>query len=302
MLLVKVKAPEGSDAEVARLAFSVGLSEASVHQEYVHGPDRRRDVIEVQASTPTAKALIEAVMASPRFDPLEWSISVREPRSIVSNVGPAAITRPLVVPAIDLLEELWQFSHVTFGFVGRVAIAAMILAYGMIAANLLLMIAGLLFLPLLPVLLAIGFGLWTREWRLAGQGVLALVVGVALVIGGAAGVALMAEPPLRFAQFSPPLVSVLVSAAVGIAAGLGSADDAGRRELIGLAATAQVVLLPAWLGISLVFGFPADVSVPRRIATFGLIVATIVAAALGTYAVIGVRARAVRSCAEPTAP
>src|SRR4051812_1428133 len=45
MRLVKVRAPEGSDAEVARLAFSVGLSEASVHQEYVHGPDQRKDVI-----------------------------------------------------------------------------------------------------------------------------------------------------------------------------------------------------------------------------------------------------------------
>ena len=233
-------------------------------------------------------------MASPRFDPTAWSISVREPRSIVSTVDVAAITRPLVVPAIDLLEELWQFSHVTFGFVGRVGIAAMILAYGMIEANLLLMIAGLLFLPLLPVLLAIGFGLWTREWRLAGQGAFALVIGIALVIGAGAVVALVAEPPLRFAQFSPPLVSVLVSAAVGIAAGLGSADDAGRRELIGLAATAQVVLLPAWLGISLVFGFPSDVSVPQRIATFGLIVATIIAAAIGTYAVIGVRGRAAR--------
>src|SRR4051794_36652655 len=100
MRLVKVRAPEGSHDDVARLAFGVGLSEASVYQEYVHGPNRQRDVIEVQASTPTAKAFIDAVMASPKFDPKEWSISVREPRTIVSSIAPPEITRPLVVPTL----------------------------------------------------------------------------------------------------------------------------------------------------------------------------------------------------------
>jgi hypothetical protein len=37
---------------------------------------------------------------------------------------------------------------------------------------------------LLPILLAIGFGLWTREWRLARQGSLALTVGIALIVAG----------------------------------------------------------------------------------------------------------------------
>lgn len=301
MRLVKVRAPEGSHDDVAQLAFSVGLPEASVYQEYVHGPNCRRDVIEVQTSTPTARAFVDAVMASPKFDPKEWSISVREPRTILSAIDLPEITRPLVVPTVDVYEELWQFSHVTFGFVGRVLIAAMILAYGMIESNLLLMIAGLLFLPLLPLMLAISLGLVTREWRLVGQGLLALGVGIALIVGGGAVVALLAEPPIRFTQFSPTIVSVLISAVVGIAAALSSADDAGRRELIGLAATAQVVLLPAWLGISLVFGFPADTSVVQRVATFGAIVATIVAAAVATYAAIGVRGQSVRPYAAVVA-
>jgi len=75
----------------------------------------------------------------------------------------------------------------------------------------------------------------------------------------------MTNPPLQYNEHNSLVVGFLISLAVGIAAGLASADDVGRREMIGLAATAQMAILPVWFGISLVFGFPAaDTSSPYR--------------------------------------
>jgi hypothetical protein len=304
--LVKVQAPEGKGDDVAQVAFAVGISQVSLRQEQVYRDNQRKDtkdVVDVETATPTAKAFIDAVMAAPFFDPKTYSIAVRQPRSIVAREQPAKLTWPLVEPTVDLCEELWQFSHVTVGFVGRVVLAALLLAYGMIMDKLLIIIAGLLFLPFLPLLLAVGFGLWTRAWRLVGQGAFALGVGIVLTVAGGAVIALITEPPLRFNEFNPLLPSFLISLAVGIAAGLATADDAGRRELIGLAAVAQIAILPAWFGISLVFGFPAQESTSpaQRGLTFLINVGTIVCAALVIYALLGMRGDAVRRFIRGTA-
>src|SRR6185503_8042679 len=103
------------------------------------------------------------------------------PRSIISNQDLKTLTRPLVEPTSDLFQELWQFCQVTFGFVGRIYIGAVLLAFGLVDYRLLFMIAGLLFIPLLPVMLAIGFSLWTRQWRLVAQALFALFVAVLLL-------------------------------------------------------------------------------------------------------------------------
>ena len=67
----------------------------------------------------------------------------------------------------------------------------------------------------------------------------------------------------------------------------------GIRELIGLAATAQVALIPVWAGISLVFGFvPQEVA--QRLLTFALNLVAITGAAAGVYALLGLRAGVVR--------
>jgi len=42
-----------------------------------------------------------------------------------------------------------------------------------------------------------------------------------------------------------------MSLALGVAAGLATSDDVGRRELFGLAAATQVAILPVWFGIAL---------------------------------------------------
>lgn len=303
MRLVKVKIPEGKGREVAQIAFNSGISQVTVSQDEIlkaDGSSEKKDSVDVQTSTPKAKAFTDSVMAAPFFNTRECSIDIRQPRSVVSHEKPATLTWPLAEPTVDIFEELWQFSQVTPGFVGRFLIASMLLGYGLIEYNLLLIIAGLLFMPLLPPLMAVGFGLWTRQFRLAGQGLFAFLVATALAITGGAIVALMTDPPLRYNEFSSVLTGLLISLAVGVAAGLATVDDVGRREMIGLAATAQIAIIPVWFGISAVFGFPAtETGTPaQRALSFFLNAATIICAAFVTYATVRMRGDALRGFTE----
>lgn len=306
MRVVKVKAPQGKGQDVANVALGVGISAVAVHQAMVYGPNQHqelKDVIDVDTSTPAAKTFIETLMAAPFFDPESYTISVRAPRAIVAQESPAKLTWPIVLPTIDILQDLWQFTHVTMSLVVRVLIAAMFLAYGMIKANFLLMMAGLLFLPFLPILLAIGFGLRTREWRLAKQGVIAFIVSTVLIVTGGVIVALLTKLPMQFQQFSPLPVSFLISLGVGIAAAVANADDVGRREFVGLAASAQVALIPAWFGIALVHGFAATTpasSPTQRGLSFGINIATIIVMAIVTYVLLGMRSKAAHLASRST--
>lgn len=299
MRLVRVTVPRGKGEEVARIALEVGVPQASVQPLVSLSREGReeKEAVDVNTSTPSAKAFIDAVMAAPFFDPADYSFNVREPRAIISKEGPRRLTRPIVIPETDIYEEVWQFSRVTVSFVGRMLIGAGLLSYGMLKFNLLLMLAGLMFLPLLPLLLAMSFGLLTRELRLAGQGLFAFLCAAALIVAGGAAAAALEGPPLRFQEFSSLGVAALISTFVGVAAGFATTDDVGRREMLGLAATAQVALIPAWFGISLVtgFGHGVDPTPPtRRLLTFAVIVAAIVLSSLVTYALLGVRGKGLR--------
>jgi hypothetical protein len=297
-----VKAPEGKGRAVAEVAFGVGITQVTVHHEGVYRPQQpppTQDVVDVETATPMAKAFLDTLLAALFFDPRAYAVAVRQPQAVVSREKPS-VAWPLVEPTVDLFEELWQFSHVTVGFAGRVIIAAALLAYGMIEHKLLLIAAGLLFMPMLPLVLAIGFGLWTQTWRLAGQGACALVVALALTVAAGAAGALMTGPPLGFQEFNSPLTSSLISLAVGIAAALATADDVGRRELIGLGAAAQLAILPAWFGIVLAFGVPAGEQAALRALTFLINVGAISGAAFGAYALLGMQGGAVRRFAAGT--
>jgi hypothetical protein len=303
MRLVRVKAPEGKGEDVARLAFEAGLKQVTIHQQQTlkaDGGRETKDVVDVETATPTAKTFVDALMSAPFFDAKDYTIAIRQPRSVVSREGPQKLTWPLVEPTVDIFEELWQFSHITYGFVGRVFIAALLLAYGMIEHKLLIMLGGLLFLPLLPLLLAMGFGLWTRQWRLAGQGLFAFIIANVLLIGGGALVASLTDPPMKYNDHNTLLVGFLISVGIGIAAGLATADDVGRREMIGLAATAQIAILPVWFGVSFVFGFPVlDTATPgQRALSFTVNVATIVIVAFATYALLRMRGDALTRFSE----
>lgn len=276
---VRIKTSEQQALPLVRRLQTLGLDRVSVQREFVHGPDCWQAVISTETSTPEAARVVDAVLDSPLFDARETSITVRELRCIVNTDSVARLTLPLETPRTDVEQDLWQFSHVTYGHVARAMVAGSLLAYGLIAEKLLPLLGVLLFLPTLPHLLAVGFGAATHKGRLAAQGALALAATVGTVLGFSALLASVLPAPIQFDAFLTPQVSAIVSVGIGGAGALASLDDAGKRELIGLATAAQVGLVPAWLGIGLVQGFETPPG--PRLLSFALNLAlTILAAAL----------------------
>jgi hypothetical protein len=292
-----VAAPEGRGDDIVRTAFSVGIEKVSRRQVESHQADGKietKDVVDIETSTPLAKHYVDAVLAADFYNPEDYTISVRQPRSIVSKTGFRELTRPLVQPASDIFEELWQFSQITVAFVGRIFIAACLLAYGLIEQKTLLIIAALLFLPLLPLLLGMGFGAWTSKWKLTVQCILAFATATVLLILGGMAIAAVSDPPIKYDDFNTLLVAFLISLAVGIAAGLADSDDVGTRQMIGLAATAQLAIIPVWFGICFVLGFPSTVSqneIMTRAAMFLMNAVTVVLASLAVYILLGTASR-----------
>jgi hypothetical protein len=301
---VTVTAPEGKGNDVAEIAFSVGIRDVSLIEIRALKSDdseRRKDHIEIETATHLAKAFVEKLSASPFFNTEEYAITIRQPRSIYSSRDIRSLTRPLVEPTSDLFQELWQFSQITFGFIGRIYIGAVLLAFGLVDYRLLFMIAGLLFIPLLPLMLGIGFSLLTRQWRLLGQSFLALLTATVLMAAGGATVALFSQPPIRYVEANSLLTGFVISLAVGVAAGLATSDDVGRREMIGLAATAQVAIVPTWFGLAAVLGLPANDSVSAKQRAMSLVinVAGIVVASFVTYAALRMRGESLRAFNKP---
>lgn len=293
MRLIRINSPEGRGANVAQIAFSEGISQVSISQVESHraeGGKKTKDIIDIETSTPKAKRFVDALLSADFYNAQDFTVNIRQPRSIISSESLRELTKPLVVPPSDIFEELWQFSHITVGFIGRNFIAACLLAYGLIHQQILLMIGGLLFMQLLPLLLAIGYGAWTGAWKLVGQSVLAFVTAVVLLTAGGAFVASISDPPLKYDEFNTMLVGFLISIAVGIGAGLANSDDVGRREFLGLAATAQIAIVPVWFGICFIFGFPNTTSqeeITTRALGFGLNILTLIIASLATYVLLG---------------
>lgn len=299
MRQVTVTAPEGKGADIAQIAFSVGIRDVSMNSIRALKSDQseeRRDHLEVETATHLAKAFVDKLAASSFFNCEQYAVTIRQPRSVFSTRDVRSLTRPFVEPTSDLFQELWQFCQITYGFVGRIYIGALLLAFGLIDYRLLFMIAGLLFIPLLPLLLGIGFSLWTRQWRLLVQALAALVVAMLLLAAGGITIALFSHPPVRYMEANSLLTGFLLSLAVGVAAGLATTDDVGRREMIGLAATAQVAIVPTWFGLTAVLGFPPADPTPPKQRAFGLLlnIAAIVIASIATYAAVRMKGESLR--------
>ena len=289
MRLVRISAPRGKGSDVAQIAFETGINQAAITQAESRdskGDVKPKEMVDIETSTPTASVFLEKLLASDFYNAKDYTINVRQPRAIISKQSVRELTVPFVEPATDILEDLWQFNHITSSFLVRNFIAACFVAYGMIQQNTLLLIAGLLFLPLLPILLSVSFGAWTRQWKLVRQGALAFLVTIVLLFIGGALIASVSSPPLRYNEFNSLPVGFLISLAVGVGAGFATTDDVGRRELLGLAATAQIVLIPVWFGISVVFGFSqtsGESQITERALAFAINASTIIVVALVTY-------------------
>jgi hypothetical protein len=124
-------APEHA-AEAARLAHASGIERVAVSDVYIDGPNLRHKVVSVETSTPNTRLFVEALLSSPVFSAAEYSPTSRELRAIVDRTDIAEVTRPMSEPFPDVIQDLWQLSHVTASYVGRAAAGGILLATGII--------------------------------------------------------------------------------------------------------------------------------------------------------------------------
>lgn len=297
MRLVTVKAPDGQGRLIAEAAFAAGISRVSVRQEKQYSIDSKEvmlEVVEMETATPRAKQFIEGLMVADYYDPETYSFTVRHPESIFASAPPQVDTHPIVRPTTDVYEELWQFTKITTSLVGRVFLSSVLLAYGMLEDFLPLIIAGLLFLPYHHHMLGTALGGVIREWRFFGQGLLALLVSTLMITLAGACVALFTEPPIAFHISGTLLSGFVLSLVIGCAAGLAAVDDAGRRELVGLAATAHISVYPAWFGMKLIFGFEAGDKWDENLLSFLINVSSLTVAAGITMLFMGMKGEGIR--------
>jgi uncharacterized membrane protein len=198
------------------------------------------------------------------------------------------LTRPMSEPFPDVIQDLWQLSHLTVSYIARAAAGAVLLATGILDDNPVAIVVAALFLPFLAEVLAISFGLWSGDRRLVLRGVRAVTVSTALAFVAGAVVAAIQGGPIHFTAFRSPLTSFAISAAIGITAGLSNADDTGRRYLIGVAAAVQLAIFPVWLGAATIIGSPEGV-VFTRLESFLINLVTISIAAVAAYAALNLQ-------------
>jgi hypothetical protein len=299
---VRATVPVERSAAIARIALDAGISHVSVYEVFVHGSECRRHVVSAECSTPKAKAFIDALLSSPIFDIEECSVSSRELRALINGEPLSEITRPMVEPVPDIVEDLWQMSHVTGSYVARAAGGAILLADGVIHNSSISIVVAALFLPFLSQVLAVGFGVWCGDRGLVRKGATALVTSALLGYGAGLVVALLTGGPIGFQDFKGPLASFAISAVIGAAAGLSTADDAGRRYVIGVAAAVQFAIFPVWFGAASIIGLPARSVIVGRMASFVINVVTISGAAVIAYASLGLRGEEMRRFVSPRRP
>jgi len=283
---IRAMVPPHCVAEAARLAHEAGIARVIVSEVFVHGPNMDCRLVSVDTSTPKARAFVQAILNSPVLSAANCTLTSREVRAIVDGEPLAALTQPMSEPFTDVIQDLWQLCHVTASYASRAAAGAILLATGVIEDNPIAIVVAALFLPFLSQVLAVSFGAWVRDWRLALQGLRGLVVSTVLAIGAGALVAWLGSGPIRYEGFKSPLASFAISALIGVTAGLSIADDTGRRYLIGVAAAVQFAIFPVWFGAAMVLGLPAEDILYTRLWSFLVNLATISGAALTAYGVL----------------
>jgi hypothetical protein len=282
---IRATLPAEHVGTAARLAHEAGIRTVAVSDVYLLGPDEGRKMVSVEASTPKARAFVDALLGSASLQGVDYSVTSRELRAIVSGEDILDLTRPMSEPFPDVIQDLWQLSHLTVSYIARAAAGAVLLATGILDDNPVAIVVAALFLPFLSEVLAISFGVWSRDRRLILRGLRAVVVSTGLAFAAGAVVAAIQGGPIHFTAFKGPLASFAISAVIGITAGLSNADDTGRRYLIGVAAAVQLAIFPVWLGAAAILGFPDGV-VWTRLESFGINLVTISVAAVAAYAAL----------------
>ena len=283
---IRATVPPDLVPEVARLARAAVIDRVTVADVYVHGPDVRRQVVSVETSTPRARTFVAALLESEALTGADYSLTSREVRAIVDGSDLADLTRPMSEPFPDVIQDLWQLSHLTESYLARAAAGAVLLATGILDNNAVAIVVAALFLPFLAEVLAMGFGLWSRDGRLIARGLRAIAVSMGLAYAAGALVAAVQGGPIQFTDFRGPLSSFTISAVIGIAAGLSNADDTGRRYLIGVAAAVQLAIFPVWFGAATVLGLPGTTVILLRLGSFAINLATISLMSVLAYAAL----------------
>ena len=101
MRLVKISAPQGRGKDIAAVAFACGLHEVSLQQSTAlraDGSSPARDVLDLRAATPDAKAFIYTLLAAPFYTSDDFVIEVKEPRAFLQATSLRMLTKP--VPAV----------------------------------------------------------------------------------------------------------------------------------------------------------------------------------------------------------
>lgn len=291
---IRITVPEGRSKDVAELAKRAGIPQVTVYPVYAHGPNCRKEIISAETSTPLAKKFADSVLTSDWFDSAEFTISSRELRAVVTNAHPREITQPMLEPPIDVFEDLWQLNHVTISYWARATGGAILLAYGMMQNDPVMIVVAALFLPFMSQVVGLSFGAWAGDLSLVRQSLKALSASCSVSVLAGLLVGLLHGPPMQYHGFLHPLPSFAISSIIGITAGVITEDDAGRRYLIGVAAAVQYSVYPVWIGYGLLFGFPPMPETLIRIATFAINVCTITVFALIGYLMLNIKRKDVR--------
>ena len=286
--------PRGLGSAVAKAALEVGIQHVTVCPVRTVEPRGDAEIVSVETSTPMAKAFLHRVLSSGVAGLRESSITTREVRAILS----ADPVREVTYPTVEVFQDLWQLNHLTPSFLVRAVAAAILLGYGMLRADPVSIVVAALFLPFMQQVLGLAFGAWAADWKLAAQSGAALMVSVAISILAGMALAAMLGGPLQFDGFKSPMLSALMSLVIGAAAGCSTAENTGRRYLIGVAAAAQSGVFAVWIGFALVLGFRDRETTVARLFTLSLNICAIGVAACASYALMGLRRGSARKAAR----
>src|SRR6185369_12288521 len=90
--------------------------------------------LSLETSTPNARAFVERFLNSDSLSQADHTLTSREIRSLIGNPAPSVVmlTRPISEPLPDIVQDLWQLSHLTPSYIGRATAGAVLLADGLI--------------------------------------------------------------------------------------------------------------------------------------------------------------------------